>query len=250
LEQDLTDLIAFGATENGHKFSILGSTHDDLDGTLLQSSWTGWHLTGVTELDSAALLPEGILSRKFKFAGKLDLPFGTYSATLNQEWFALIRVVDLETITIQISPAVFTSMFHRIAKKNLKKVPAPRLSQPIVKVKAVNSFTDQTISLSGWTSSQAGTGAHSSPRRSSAMSNQVDIEQLKEKNKQTLKKLLLLSLRHVGIEKSHSEFMSIWKHLYCGCLFALRKELTNGNIDQATMLAVIKNNINFLNVSR
>lgn len=44
--------------------------------------------------------------------------------------------------------------------------------------------------------------------------------------------------------------MSIWKHLYCGCLFALRKELSIERVDQAAMLAVIKNNINFLNISR
>lgn len=78
----------------------------------------------------------------------------------------------------------------------------------------------------------------------------VESEAIKEKNKTNLKKLLLLSLRHVGIEKAHPEFLSTWKHLYCGCLFALRKELAIKHVDQAMMLSVIKNNINFLNISR
>lgn len=76
------------------------------------------------------------------------------------------------------------------------------------------------------------------------------METIRERNKMSLKKLLLLSLRHVGIEKTHPEFLSTWKHLYCGCLFALRKDLALQTVDQATMLAVIKNNINFLNISR
>ncbi len=63
-----------------------------------------------------------------------------------------------------------------------------------------------------------------------------------------LKKLMLLSLRHVGIDKSHLEFPLIWKHLYCGCLFALRSELALFPIEQQHMLSIIRSNMNFLNV--
>lgn len=44
---------------------------------------------------------------------------------------------------------------------------------------------------------------------------------LKSKNKNHLKKLLLLSLRRAGIDKNSSDFRNTWKHLYCACLFAM-----------------------------
>ncbi len=44
---------------------------------------------------------------------------------------------------------------------------------------------------------------------------------LKKANKDLLKKLILLSLRRLGIKKDDKQFPTIWKHLYCGCVFAL-----------------------------
>lgn len=63
---------------------------------------------------------------------------------------------------------------------------------------------------------------YSSQPASSQPSNQ---QHCKSRNKAALKKLILLSLRHLGIDKSHGEFGSIWKQLYCGCLFALVRSL-------------------------
>lgn len=63
-----------------------------------------------------------------------------------------------------------------------------------------------------------------------------------------MKKLILLSLRGMGIKKTDKQFLDIWKHLYCGCLFSLRKELSQEDIDQGVLLKTIKDNIKFLNL--
>ena len=52
----------------------------------------------------------------------------------------------------------------------------------------------------------------------------------------------------MGIKKSDKQFLDIWKHLYCGCLFSLRKELSNGDIEHAVLLNTIRENIKFLNL--
>ena len=96
------------------------------------------------------------------------------------------------------------------------------------------SLADASISLGNWTPSQEPTASPA-----------TDI---KGANKGTLKKLMLLSLRHVGVDKHHREFASIWKHLYCGCLFALRKDLGMVGISQKEMLTVIRSNMNLLNI--
>lgn len=62
------------------------------------------------------------------------------------------------------------------------------------------------------------------------------------KNKTNLKKLILLTLRHSGITSKHPEFRLIWKQLYCGCLFALRKDLNITEISNESFLQVINNN--------
>ena len=69
------------------------------------------------------------------------------------------------------------------------------------------------------------------------------IQDHREPNKRQLKKLLLLSLRNCGIGQKHPEFKMIWKQLYCGCAFALRKDFPILSISQATMLQVINNNL-------
>lgn len=67
-------------------------------------------------------------------------------------------------------------------------------------------------------------------------------------NKAALKRLLHLSLRQMGIERGcHQEFDTIWQHLYNGCLFSFRKEISNVPIEQQTILKVIRSNLNFLN---
>lgn len=52
----------------------------------------------------------------------------------------------------------------------------------------------------------------------------------------------------MGIKKGDKQFLDIWKHLYCGCLFSLRKELNSGDIEQAFLLKTIKENVKFLNL--
>ena len=51
--------------------------------------------------------------------------------------------------------------------------------------------------------------------------NSMDETSIKSNNKLKLKKLILLSLRGIGIKKSDKQFMNTWKHLYCGCIFSL-----------------------------
>jgi hypothetical protein len=71
---------------------------------------------------------------------------------------------------------------------------------------------------------------------------------IKDKNKAALKKLLLLALRKAGISRSSKEFTSTWKHLYCGCVFSLRKELDRMPIDQTTLISVIQSNMRTFNI--
>lgn len=147
---------------------------------------------------------------------------------------------------------VFSELFSKIAKKKekpasiVRPITPPMTQTNFLRLRAANSFTDHTISLAGWTASQDNPSPRVSDRNAAGATN----EALREENKTNLKKLLLLSLRHVGVDKNHPEFMSIWKHLYCGCLFALRRDLAHDRISQSTMLSVIKTNMNFLNVSR
>lgn len=75
-----------------------------------------------------------------------------------------------------------------------------------------------------------------------------DVKSVKEQNKAALKKLLLLSLRKAGISTSSKEFNSTWKHLYCGCIFALRKELDRVKIDQSTLISIIQANMRTFNI--
>lgn len=96
---------------------------------------------------------------------------------------------------------------------------------------------DTSISLQNWTPSQE---SRSQPTTSH--------DTTKAENKTMLKKLMLLSLRHVGVDKHHHEFPSIWKHLYCGSLFALRRELGTQRVSQGDMLSIIRSNMNFLNI--
>lgn len=71
---------------------------------------------------------------------------------------------------------------------------------------------------------------------------------IEQDNKASLKRLLHLSLRQMGIEKgANDEFDTIWNHLYNGCLFAFRKEISKVPIEQQTILRIIRSNLNFLN---
>jgi len=258
------DIVAVGRSEELGHFAVIldDSTHaPTLDSTLLKASFKGWTLSPPIQVNSNAAFPTACLAKGMLLAFDMkshQLSTGMYGVTLNGSWFALIQVKDRENVYLSIAPHAFSFICDRIAKANVKSVPIksvsppPRLTArsntlPLVQLRTANSFTDNTISLAGWTASQD-SNTYSSPRPSDR--HKAGSEQHKEENKNMLKKLLLLSLRHVGVEKSHPEFMSIWKHLYCGCVFALRRELAHDSVPQSTMLAVIKNNMNFLNVSR
>lgn len=104
-------------------------------------------------------------------------------------------------------------------------------------------FMDNSITLNGWSHSPHLSQTSILSTNSSNYSNTV-----RDVNKAKLKRLLLLSLRHVGITKNQKDFNTIWKHLYTACVFALRQDLSGREVEQEQMLAVIKNNMTFLNV--
>lgn len=245
---------AYGETA---KFVVSMEEHmlgaGQLDPELLSTDWClenidALHSTISNQVPWAILHPELSLWTGFK------LDIGDYAATINKRWFVLLQVRPDSPgqIRIHIAPLVFAELCKKIAMKQYKVTSSSKsvitaCTANVIQKPKPNPFTDTTISLSGWTASQPQPSRSSSiPASPAATTN----DQVKDRNKQTLKKLLLLSLRHVGVEKGHPEFMSIWKHLYCGCLFALRRDLAAVPIEQSTMLAVIKNNINFLNISR
>jgi hypothetical protein len=190
-----------------------------------------------------------------------SLEYGMFAVHIDEKYGGIL-IVESKRSIIAIIPLEYISLFFHIiethtCKENLtvaqptrtKTPPLPKTQNPI-QLRPSNSFMDTTISLSGWTASQASQNRISQSQ--SFISADVDRgkDEIKAKNKEMLKKLLLLSLRHVGIDKNSPDFISTWKHLYCGCLFALRKDLAHEIVDQGTMLSVIKNNINFLNISR
>lgn len=153
---------------------------------------------------------------------------------------------DLHRRFIIIEPA-FSKLFcdHYVktpsetsfsSQNTISATPRPSQTDRMIPASQLSQY-DSSISLNNWTPSQE--------NGSQSVSGQ---ECIKMENKNMLKKLLLLSLRHVGVDKHHSEFASIWKHLYCGCLFAFRKELGIAKIRQSEMLSVIRSNMNFLNI--
>lgn len=83
---------------------------------------------------------------------------------------------------------------------------------------------------------------------SPALSREEQRRSIKEKNKASLKKLLLLSLRRAGINNSSKEFSSTWKSLYCACVFSLRKELDTIVIDQSCLISIIQVNMRTFNI--
>lgn len=101
-------------------------------------------------------------------------------------------------------------------------------------------FKDNSITLNGW--------SHSPQLSQVSTPSTNSSNTVRDANKAKLKRLLLLSLRHIGITKSRKDFNSIWKHLYTACVFALRQDLGGREVEQDQMLAVIKNNMTFLNV--
>lgn len=139
--------------------------------------------------------------------------------------------VELYMIGGKLIEPAFTALFLKHCIEPIRPPP----SQPIQSQQSAPSqatLLDSSITLTSWTPTPS--------------THPIDH---KASNKNNLKKLMLLSLRHVGVDKNHGEFPSIWKHLYCGCLFALRRELGREHIEQAAMLAVIRSNMNFLNIT-
>lgn len=200
--------------------------------------------------------------------------------------YGIVNGVRSNEISL-VEPA-FTDLFlkyhhqrrHNVKSKMMGPIRTPPLKRTLSTGGAtmpessmVPAWADPTISLSQWTppsletfppslSSLART-SYSQPPPLSAKSastsaalasasastlTSASAASLKMHNKNMLKKLMLLSLRHVGIDKNHEEFASIWKHLYCACLFALRKELAAVRIQQNELFAVIRSNMNFLNI--
>lgn len=183
-----------------------------------------------------------------------------------------------ESDEISLVEPAFTELFlkyhykrrHDIKSRVIPSVRTPPLKRTLSTGGTVVSdssiappaWADPTISLSQWTppsletvppslSSSARTSYSQPPPQSvrcASVSASASATSLKMHNKNMLKKLMLLSLRHVGIDKHHEEFASIWKHLYCACLFALRKELAAVRIQQNELFAVIRSNMNFLNI--
>lgn len=116
-----------------------------------------------------------------------------YAGTINSKWFALVQVKDKDTVHLSVAPQVFRSICQQTADEiQATKQPAPVLvpvaQQPaVVRVRTANAFTDNTISLAGWTASQ---DVASSPRPSDRHSNEL----LKEENKKVILALLIFKL--------------------------------------------------------
>lgn len=71
-------------------------------------------------------------------------------------------------------------------------------------------------------------------------------------NKTRLKKLIMLAMRRAGMHvskkarrsaKEEEDFKLTYKQLYCGCLFALRKELHHVRVPSEALLGVVQNNM-------
>jgi hypothetical protein len=67
--------------------------------------------------------------------------------------------------------------------------------------------------------------------------------EIKNYNKSLLKKLLLPTMKHAGCYNpssfsSKQEFKLVWKQLYCGCAFALRKDFCRIKISQDAFVQV------------
>ena len=87
-----------------------------------------------------------------------------------------------------------------------------------------------------------------SSKSQQAMSGSPTKAEIKNYNKSLLKKLLLPTMRHANGCTSSSfsnrhEFKLVWKQLYCGCAFALRKDFCRIKISQDVFIQVINNNL-------
>lgn len=222
-----------------------------------------WNVSVIKPIDKGLISPSWMMSCSFDLCLEANhsLEYGMFAVHIDDRYGGIL-IVDSKKSIISVIPSEFTSLFfHTIenhtCKENLHVVQPARTKTPplpkthnSIQLRPSNSFVDTTISLSGWTASQASQNRMSQSQSFTSIDFDRGKDEVKAKNKEMLKKLLLLSLRHVGIDKNSPDFISTWKHLYCGCLFALRKDLAHEIVDQGTMLSVIKNNINFLNISR
>ena len=171
----------------------------------------------------------------------------------------IYAVLQPDKTAILIEPA-FTRLFLKFEAKPIVNSSQTKLYTPrtIRRKSLMGSFKNRlapldnpSVSLSQWTPSQGDASQllnEGPTAMSSSLPDPTTMACTKTANKLAMKKLMLLSLRNVGVDKHHVEFGSIWKHLYCACLFAFRKELGCRKIEQADMLSVIRSNMNFLNI--
>ena len=83
--------------------------------------------------------------------------------------------------------------------------------------------------------------AHSSQKIQQPVSGSPTKAEIKNYNKNLLKKLLLPTMRRASSSSSFSnkhEFKLVWKQLYCGCAFALRKDFCRIKITQDIFIQV------------
>lgn len=140
----------------------------EVDAPLVWASLSGWSLTAIEELDPTTHLPTSLFSRPLRLhSAGLGLTTGVYSCLLNAHWFALLRVANGESVWLLVAPQVFSKVCDRLSRRIQRDSPTRPLTpmqtqtqasqaRVSLRVRPVNSFTDRTISLSGWMASQEG----------------------------------------------------------------------------------------------
>lgn len=71
---------------------------------------------------------------------------------------------------------------------------------------------------------------------------------IRDTNKAALKKCLLMALRRAGIPRSSPDFAAAWKHVYCGCVFSLRKKLDRVLIDSNALISIVQSTMRSCNI--
>ncbi len=181
------DVVGWGKLSDDSLFLITTDKNVSFDEQLLRYCGKGYlKATEIVEVELSTQFPLTCLSEEMSLHIKSrNLTTGLYYTILNEHWFGLVNVVNVENIRLRVAPRVFSELCERISKKNLKVqrslTPPPPASRGSIGLRPTNSFTDNTISLSGWSASQP-LSQPTTPKSS------MD---LKEQNKAVLKASLL-----------------------------------------------------------
>lgn len=197
-------MVALGRCEGHGPLAILLDTKEakGLEEALRRQ--TRWSLDRPFQVEFKDIFPMAVFAKGMRLLMSLasgeslsdggdGLVTGHYATMINERWFALIHVKDGKNVFLFVAPQPFSPLCHQIALSNRKvrerrpsTPPPPAPSQinalPGIRLRSNNSFTDNTISLAGWTASQDPN--YSSPKPSTRQ--QATNDQLKESNKHVL----------------------------------------------------------------